>query len=123
MLRQEKIMPTHHHLLGFLFGLTMFIQTGEQVFSETTTTFQKFNSPIVKIEADKGAFLVTTDSGIQWIQVEEEAKAHLKTLDVGDIIDIVVEIRSDNIPPLLKSWKLARSASPCKVFDGKTCSK
>jgi hypothetical protein len=116
-------MPTHHRLLGYLLGLTLFIQTCVQVFAETTTTFQKFNSPIVKIEADKGAFLVTTDSGIQWIQVEEEAKAHLKTLDVGDMIDIIVEMRPNNIPPLLKSWKLARSASPCKVFDGKTCSK
>jgi len=116
-------MPTPHHLLGFLIGLIVFFQTGALVFSEASTTLQKFNSPIVKIEADKGAFLITTDSGIQWIQVEEEAKVQLKTLGVGDIIDIIVEMRSDNVPPLLKSWKLARSASPCKVFDGKTCSK
>ena len=116
-------MPTHHRLLGSLLGLTMFMLTAAPVFAEATTTFQNFNSPIVKIEADKGAFLVTTNSGIQWIQVNEEAKAHLKTLEVGDMIDIVVEMRPNNIPPLLKSWKLARSASPCKVFDGKTCSK
>jgi hypothetical protein len=110
-------------VLGFLFGLIVFIQTGAMVFSEASTTLQNFNSPIVKIEADKGAFLITTDSGIQWIQVKEEAKVQLKTLEVGDIIDIIVEVRPDNVPPLLKSWKLARSASPCKVFDGKTCSK
>jgi hypothetical protein len=122
-LQEEKIMPTPHHVLGFLFGLIVFIQTGAMVFSEASTTLQNFNSPIVKIEADKGAFLITTDSGIQWIQVKEEAKVQLKTLEVGDIIDIIVEVRPDNVPPLLKSWKLARSASPCKVFDGKTCSK
>ena len=116
-------MPTPHHMLGFLFGLMVFLLTGAMVFSEASTTLQNFNSPIVKIEADKGVFLITTDSGIQWIQVEEEAKVQLKTLEVGDIIDIVVEVRPDNIPPLLKSWKLARSASPCKVFDGKICSK
>lgn len=116
-------MSIPHHMLGFLLGLTVFFQTGAQVFSEASTTLQNFNSPIVKIEADKGVFLITTDSGIQWIQVGDEAKVQLKTLDVGDIIDVIVEIRPDNIPPLLKSWKLARSASSCKVFDGKTCSK
>jgi hypothetical protein len=116
-------MPTTHHMLGFLLGVLVFLHTGGNVFAEASTTLQKFNSPIVKIESDKGVFLITTDSGIQWIQVEERAKVQLKTLDVGDIIDIVVEVRPDNVPPLLKSWKLARSASPCKVFDGKTCSK
>lgn len=116
-------MPTLHHMLGFLLGLTVFLQTGTLVFSEASTTLQNFNSPIVKIEADKGVFLITTESGIQWIQVEEEAKVPLKTLDVGDIIDITVEMRPNNTPPLLKSWRLARSASPCKVFDGKTCRK
>ena len=42
------------------------------------------------------------------------------------MIDVVVELREnpepqDNVqklPPLLKSWKLARSASPCKVLKG-----
>jgi hypothetical protein len=116
-------MPRHPRLLGSLLGLTVFFQTGTQVFSEASTTLQSFNSPIVKIEAEKGVFLITTDSGIRWIQVEEEAKAHLKTLEVGDMIDIIVEMRPNNTPPLLRSWKLARSASPCKVFDGKTCSK
>lgn len=116
-------MSTLHHTLGFLLGLIVFVQPGAQVFSEASTTLLQFNSPIVKIEADKGVFLITTDAGIQWIQVEEEAKAQLKTLDVGDLIDVIVEMRPNNTPPLLKSWKLARSASPCKVFDGKTCSK
>ncbi|PJA78620.1 MAG: hypothetical protein CO149_03035 [Nitrospirae bacterium CG_4_9_14_3_um_filter_51_5] len=115
-------MPTPHRLLGFLLGLMVFFQTGLQVFAEASTSLQRFNSPIMKIESDKGVFLITTDSGIQWIQVEEEAKIQLKTLEVGDIIDVIVEMRPNNIPPLLKSWKLARSASPCKVFDGKTCS-
>jgi hypothetical protein len=57
-----------------------------------------------------------------WVQVEEEAKIQLKTLDVGDIIDVIVEMRPDPTPPLVKSWKLARSGSSCKVFNGRTCS-
>jgi hypothetical protein len=114
-------MPTPHRLFGFLLGLMVCFLTGSQVFAEASTSLQTFNSPIMKIESDKGVFLITTDAGIQWIQVEEEAKMQLKTLEVGDIIDVIVEMRPDNIPPLVKSWKLARSASSCKVFDGKTC--
>jgi hypothetical protein len=115
-------MPIPHHLLGFLLGLMVFFQLGSQVFAEASTSLQQFNSPIMKIESDKGVFLITTDSGIQWVQVDEAAKVQLRTLDVGDIIDVIVEMRSDDTPPLVKSWKLARSGSPCKVFNGKTCS-
>ncbi|HBP89169.1 MAG: hypothetical protein KC592_08310 [Nitrospira sp.] len=115
-------MATSHHLIGFLLGVIVLFQTGSPVFAEASTSLQTFNSPIMKIESDKGVFLITTDSGIQWIQVAEEGKIQLKTLDVGDIIDVIVEMRPDNTPPLVKSWKLARSASSCKVFNGKTCS-
>lgn len=105
-----------------LIGLVLVFQSSAPVFAEASTNFKSYYSPIVRLEADKGYFLVTTDSGIQWIQVEEAAKPHLKTLEVGDMIDVIVELRSGDVPPLLKSWKLARSSSPCKVFDGKSCS-
>ena len=106
-------------LLSLLF---VFPFTGS-AYAEAATPLKSYYSPIVRLEPDKGFFLVTTDSGIQWIQVEENAKPHLKTLEVGDMIDVVVELRPDNVPPLLRSWKLARSSSPCKVFDGKVCTK
>jgi len=105
-----------------LICLFIAFDTSSPVFAEASTTLKSYYSPIVRLEADKGYFLVTTDSGIQWIQVEDNVKPHLKTLEVGDMIDIVVELRPDNVPPLLKSWKLARSSSPCKIFNGKTCS-
>ncbi|MBA3967889.1 MAG: hypothetical protein H0X47_19350 [Nitrospirales bacterium] len=114
-------MPILHHLFAFLLGLIVFFQPGSQVNAEASTSLQQFNSPIMKIESDKGVFLITTDSGIQWVQVEEEGRIQLKTLDVGDIIDVIVEIRPDPTPPLVKSWKLARSGSSCRVFNGRTC--
>jgi hypothetical protein len=114
-------MPPSYVISG-LFVLTLLFQTSVPVFADASTSLKSYYSPIVRLEPDKGYFLITTDSGIQWIQVEDPAKEHLKTLDVGDMIDVVVQIRPDNVPPLLKSWKLARSASPCKVFDGKACS-
>ncbi len=107
--------------IGMILGLALVLQTGTVVFSEASTSLKSYYSPIVRLEPDKGFFLITTDSGIQWIQVAEEVKPHLKTLQVGDMIDVVVELRPDNIPPILKSWKLARSESPCKIFDGQSC--
>jgi len=80
-----------------------------------------YYSPIVRVEVEKGFILITTDSGILWVQVEDHVKPHLETLSLGDMIDVKVEFRPDNLPPLLRTWKLARSQSPCKLFDGKTC--
>lgn len=90
-------------------------------YSQSAGTTKSFYSPIVRLEPEKGFFMIATGSGILWIQVEDHVKEHLKTLAKGDMIDVVVEFRPNNLPPLLKSWKLARSESPCKVFDGKTC--
>ena len=117
------------YVINGLFVLTLLFQTTAPVFAEASTSLKSYYSPIVRLEPDKGFFLITTDSGIQWIKVEEPGKTHLKTLAVGDMIDIVVELRENaepqendqKLPPLLKSWKLARSDSPCKVFDGKSC--
>ena len=84
---------------------------------------KSYYSPIVRLEPEKGFLLITTDSGILWIQVEDQVKPHLQTLGVGDMIDVTVQFRPDNLPPILQKWKLAQSGSPCKIFDGKTCSK
>lgn len=116
--------------------LIIAFHTSSPVFAEASTTLKSYYSPILKLEVDNGYFLISTDSGIQWIQVEEPGKSLLHTLSVGDMIDIVVELRQasepdefeilshnppPDLPPLLKSWKLARSSSPCKIFNGKTC--
>jgi hypothetical protein len=106
-----------------LFAIALLFLTSVPVFAEASATLKSYYSPIVRLEADKGYFLITTNSGIQWIQVEDAVKEHLKTLEVGDMIDVVVELRPDPTPPLLKTWKLARSASSCTVFNGQTCSK
>ena len=92
-------------------------------FAQQPGQVKSYYSPIVRLEPDKGFLLITTDSGILWVQVEDIVKPHLRELGVGDMIDVTVQFRPDNLPPILKSWKLAQSGSPCKIFDGKTCSK
>ncbi len=114
---------SHKKCILCFIGFVLVFHTSAPVFAEASPILKSYYSPIVRLEADKGYFLVTTDSGIQWIQVEDNVKPHLKTLEVGDMIDVVVQFRPDHVPPLLKSWKLARSSSPCKIFDGKVCTK
>ena len=111
------------YVMNSLLALVLLFLTSAPVFAEASTALKSYYSPIVRLEADKGYFLITTNSGIQWVQVEDAVKEHLKTLEVGDMIDVVVELRPDPTPPLLKSWKLAKSASSCTVFNGQTCSK
>jgi len=110
-------------VINSFLALVLLSLTSDPIFVEATTSLKSYYSPIVRLEADKGYFLITTNSGIQWIQVEDAVKEHLKTLEVGDMIDVVVELRPDPVPPLLKSWKLARSGSPCKVLKDQTCRK
>ena len=63
-----------------LFALALIFQTTAPVFAEASTSLKSYYSPIVRLEPDKGFFLITTDSGIQWIKVEEPGKTHLKNL-------------------------------------------
>ncbi len=91
-------------------------------FAQKPGQIKSYYSPIIRIEPEKGFLLITADSGILWVQVEDGAKPHLKELGVGDMIDITVQYRPDNLPPILMNWKLARSESPCKIFNGKSCS-
>lgn len=93
------------------------------IFAQKPGQIKSYYSPVIRIEPEKGFLLITADSGILWVQVEDHVKPHLQTLGVGDMIDVTIQFRPDNLPPLLQKWKLAQSKSPCKVFDGKACSK
>ena len=52
-----------------IIGLIIVFHTGAPVFAEASTTIKSYYSPIVRLEPEKGYLLITTDSGIQWIQV------------------------------------------------------
>lgn len=117
--------PTLRERSCIVFALILFILAVGPSFTNAQKPGQvkSYYSPIIRIEPEKGFILITADSGILWVQVEDHVKVHLKDLGVGDMIDVTVQYRPDNLPPLLQKWKLAQSHSPCKVFDGKTCSK
>lgn len=80
-------------------------------------------SPIIQIAPKKGYIMVAKDNNVIWVQASNEAKPHVKKLPVGEMIDIVVEMRGKKKPPLMKSWKLVSGESQCKNFNGKKCSR
>lgn len=80
-------------------------------------------SSIVQVAPKKGYIMVTQDNNVIWVQASDAAKPHVKELPVGEMIDIVVEMRGKKQPPLMKSWKLVSGESRCKNFNGKKCSR
>ncbi len=83
---------------------------------------RSFYSPLLKVDPQGGYIVIANSGAIIGIEVPPEAKPHLETLQVSNLIDVVVEMRGDQ-PPLLKRWKLASGESPCRIFDGKECKK
>ena len=82
---------------------------------------QGIYSVIVGVEPKKGYILVTKDSNIVWVEASKAAKSHVRKLPVGEMIDIVVQMRGKKRAPLMTQWKLASGESKCGHFDGKRC--
>ena len=82
---------------------------------------QGIYSSIVQVAPKKGYIMVTKDNNVMWVQASPAAKPYVKELPVGEMIDIVVELRGGKKPPLMKSWKLVSGESRCKNFNGKKC--
>ncbi len=78
-------------------------------------------SAIVQIAPKKGYILVTKDANVVWVEASKAAKAHVGKLPVGEMIDIVVQMRGKKRAPLMTQWKLASGESKCSHFDGKRC--
>jgi hypothetical protein len=81
---------------------------------------KSYYSPIIYVDKDKGFIVISNSGAVFGVEVAPDAKQHLEKLPPSGLIDIVVEIRPNNVP-LVKRWKLASGESSCKVFDGKNC--
>lgn len=105
--------PTAAALLAIGLGWTLWIRP---VAAEEKSIF----SPIIHVDKEKGYIVVSADGKVFAVEADEKAKPHLDKLPVSGMIDIVVEMRPNNVP-LLKKWKVAGGESSCKQFDGNTC--
>jgi len=82
---------------------------------------QGIYSAIIQVEPKKGYILVTKDANVVWVEASKAAKPHVRKLPVGEMIDIVVQMRGKKRAPLMTQWKLASGESKCGHFDGKRC--
>ena len=78
-------------------------------------------SPLIHVNPEKGFIVVSADGKVFAVEASPTAKPHLSKLPPSGMIDIVVELRGGDQPPLLKKWKLMSGESACKVFDGSAC--
>src|SRR5918994_1015943 len=78
-------------------------------------------SPLILVNAEKGYIVVSADGKVFPVEASPAAKPHISKLPPSGMIDIVVELRGTDQPPLLKKWKLASGESTCKIFDGAAC--
>jgi len=45
----------------------------------------------------------------------------MENLLISGIVDFVVEMRGEDKPPLIKTWKVKSGESTCMYFNGKEC--
>lgn len=89
-----------------------------------TPTFaedRSFYSPVIHIDKEKSQILISTSAAVFYIEVPEAAKPHMEKLPVSGLVDFLVEMRADDQPPLIKSWKVKSGESTCMYFNGKEC--
>jgi hypothetical protein len=82
---------------------------------------KSFYSPVIHIEKEKNLILISTLGAVFWIEAPDAAKPHLEKLPVSGLVDFVVEMRGNEQPPLIKTWKVKSGESTCMYFDGKDC--
>jgi hypothetical protein len=82
---------------------------------------KSFYSPIIQVDKDNHRVLISTFGSVFWIDVPDAAKPHIEKLPVSGLVDFVVEMRGNEQPPLLKTWKVKSGETSCTYFDGKTC--
>ena len=82
---------------------------------------KSFYSPVIQVDRENHRILISTFGSVFWIDVPDVAKPHLEKLPVTGLVDFVVEMRGNEQPPLLKTWKVKSGETSCLHFDGKTC--
>lgn len=82
---------------------------------------RSFYSPVIHIDKEKSQILISTSATVFYIEAPEAAKPHIDKLPVSGLVDFVVEMRGEDKPPLIKTWKVKSGESTCMYFNGKEC--
>jgi hypothetical protein len=82
---------------------------------------RSFYSPVIYIDKEKHQILISTSGKVFYVDVPDAAKPHIEKLPISGLVDFVVEMRGDETPPLVKTWKVKSGESTCMYFNGKEC--
>ena len=82
---------------------------------------RSFYSPVIYIDIEKSQILISTSATVFYIEVPDAAKPHMEKLPISGLVDFVVEMRGEDKPPLIKTWKVKSGESTCMYFNGKEC--
>lgn len=112
-------MKTSSHTAPFVLWIVLVVGllSAAPVVAET----KSFYSPIILIDKEQGYIVISSNGKVFGVEVPAEARQHMDKLPISGMIDVVVEIRDNDQPPLIKRWKIAAGETSCKVFDGKDC--
>ncbi|MBK9949373.1 MAG: hypothetical protein IPP12_19650 [Nitrospira sp.] len=101
------------------FSLSLFLLTIAIVpaFAED----RSFYSPVIYIDKEKSQILISTSATVFYIEVPDAAKPHMDKLPISSLVDFVVEMRGEDKPPLIKTWKVKSGESTCMYFNGTEC--
>ncbi len=82
---------------------------------------RSFYSPVIHIDKEQNQILISTSASVFPIEVPDAAKPHIEKLPLSGLVDFVVEMRGEDKPPLIKTWKVKSGESTCMYFNGKEC--
>ena len=82
---------------------------------------RSFYSPVIYIDKEKSQILISTSAAVFYIEVPESARPHMEKLPISGLVDFLVEMRGEDKPPLIKTWKVKSGESTCMYFNGKEC--
>ena len=82
---------------------------------------KSYYSPVIQIDVDNHRILISQLGGVFYIDVPEIARPHMEKLPISGLVDFVVEWKSDDEMPVLKTWKVKSGESTCMHFNGKEC--
>lgn len=109
------------HLWRIIFSLSLgfflFVMGAPLAFAED----RSFYSPVIHIDKEKSQILISTSAAVFYIEVPEAAQPHMEKLPISGLVDFLVEMRGEDKPPLIKSWKVKSGESTCMYFNGKEC--
>ncbi|MDH4236879.1 MAG: hypothetical protein OEV17_06495, partial [Nitrospira sp.] len=74
---------------------------------------KSFYSPVIHIDVDNHRILISQLGGVFYIDVPEAARPHMEKLPISGLVDFVVDWKSDDQMPVLKTWKVKSGESTC----------